>query len=151
MCWPGPIYDDFLVKHTKWNLYLISMSPYVRITDVKVTPVEAGYFKIVASIQNQGFLPTNVTQHAIRNGTAKTVKAIVSLTGATLVFGKEKVDLGHLPGNLIRPSGRAPTAPFPIKKVEWMIKATGKAAPTLLIKAISEKGGTDTKKLTLKR
>ena len=142
MCYPGPVYEDFLAKHTKWNLYLISLSPYVRLTDVEVTPGESGYFKVVASIQNQGFLPTNVTQQAIRNQTAKTVKATISLTGATLAAGKEKVDLEHLPGN-------TPQSPSPIKTVEWMVKATGKAAPTVVIKAISEKGGTDTKKLTL--
>ena len=27
MCWPSSIYEDFLVKHTKWNIYLISMFP----------------------------------------------------------------------------------------------------------------------------
>jgi len=118
------------------------MSPLVRITDVKVTPGEAGYFKVVASIHNQGFLPTNVTQQAIRNQTAKTVKATISLTGATLAAGKEWVDLGHLPGS-------TPRSLSPVQTVEWMVKATGKAAPTVVIKSISEKGGTDTKKLTL--
>ena len=142
MCYPGPVYEDFLAKHTKWNLYLISMSPYVRITNVEVTPGESGYFKIVASIQNRGFLPTNITQQAIRNKTAKTVKVTISLTGAILAVGKAKVDLGHLTGN-------TPRSPSPTNTVEWMVKATGKAAPTVVIKAISEKGGTDTKKLTL--
>jgi len=144
---PGPIYDDFLAKHTKWNLYLVSMSPLVRITDVEVTPGDSGYFKIVASIQNQGFLPTNVTQQAIKNRTAKTVKATISLTGATLVIGKEQVDLGHLPGNV--PGGRRGAEVAGIETVEWMVKAKGRA-PTAVIKAVSEKGGTDTKKVTLK-
>jgi len=139
MCNPGPVFEDFLAKHAKWNLYLVSMSPYVRITDVEVTPGESGYFKIEASVQNQGFLPTNVTQQAIRNRTAKTVKATISLTGAELVLGKENVDIGHLPGNRSLPI-----------TVEWMVKAAGRAAPTVIIKAISEKGGTDTKRLVLR-
>jgi hypothetical protein len=57
MCYPGPEFEDFLVKHTQWNIYLVSMSPFVRIKDIEVTPLEAGYFKVVAKIQNQGFLP----------------------------------------------------------------------------------------------
>lgn len=138
MCNPGPIYEDFLEKYTRWNLYLISMSPLVRITDVKVNPWPSGYFKIEASIQNQGFLPTNVTQHAIRNKTVKTVIASISLTDADLVMGKENVDIGHLPGNRSLP-----------KTVEWMVKARGEAVPKIIIKTISEKGGTDTKELTL--
>jgi hypothetical protein len=103
-----------------------------------VTPGESGYFKIEASIQNQGFLPTNVTQHAIHNKTDKTVKSFISLTGADLVMGKETVDIGHLPGDRSIP-----------KTVEWMVKAVGEAAPEVVIKAISEKGGRDTKKLNL--
>jgi hypothetical protein len=31
-----------------------------------------------------------------------------------------------------------------------MVKATGRKAPTAVIKAVSEKGGTDTKKLILR-
>jgi len=137
MCTPGPIFEDFLVKHTKWNLYLVSMSPMIRITDVKVLPYEAGFFKIKASIQNQGFLPTNVTQKAIRNKIAKTVKVAIFLTGAKIVMGEEKADLGHFPGNRSLP-----------KTVEWVVKATNKT-PEVVIKAISEKGGTDTKKIIL--
>jgi hypothetical protein len=142
LCYPGPVYEDFLEKHTKWNFYLMSMSPLVRITDVDVTSEESGYFKIVTSIQNQGFLPTNATQLAIRHKIAKTVKATISTSGATLVLGKETVDLGHLPGNTPRSSS-------PIKTAEWMVKSTGSGAPTVVIKAVSEKGGTDTRKVTL--
>ena len=143
MCYPSPAYNDFLVKHTKWNLYLVSMSPNVRIVSVETTPGDAGYFKITAKIQNQGFLPTNVTQHAIRNRTAETVKATLTLTGAKIVMGKKRVDLGHLRGHTVRSSS-------PVNTVEWMVKATGRKAPTAVIKAVSEKGGTDTKKLTLR-
>jgi murein tripeptide amidase MpaA len=142
LCYPGPVYEDFLEKHTKWNFYLMSMSPLVRITDVDVASEESGYFKIVTSIQNQGFLPTNATQLAIRHKIAKTVKATISTNGATLVLGKETVDLGHLPGNTPRSSS-------PIKTAEWMVKATGPGTPTVIIKAVSEKGGTDTRKVIL--
>lgn len=38
-----------------------------------------------------------------------------------------------------------------VKKVEWIAKATGKGQPTAVVKAISEKGGTDTKKIVLKK
>ena len=143
MCYPSPAYNDFLVKHTKWNLYLVSKSPYVQIVSVEATPRDAGYIKITAKIQNQGFLPTNVTQQAVRNRTAKTVKAILTLSGAKIIMGKEKVDLGHLPGHTVRSSS-------PIQTVEWMVKATSRKAPTAVIKAVSEKGGTDTKKLILR-
>jgi hypothetical protein len=142
MCNPGPVYEEYLAKHTEWNLYLMSMTPLVRITAAKVVPKESGFFQVVAEIQNQGFLPTNVTQLAVRNGTAKTVKATLELSGATLVSGNESIDIGHLSGN-------TPRSASPVKTVEWLVKADGRE-PTVVVKAVSEKGGTDSKKLALK-
>jgi hypothetical protein len=143
MCTPGPKYDDFLVKHTQWHLYLASMSPLLRITDVKVTAGKAGYYKVTAHIQNQGYLPTNVSQHAIDNRTAKPVRVFLELKGATLFSGKKAVDLGHL-------SGTTPRSPSPVQKVEWVIEKTGSGTPQAVVKAISEKAGTDSKTVTLK-
>jgi hypothetical protein len=126
MTTPGPVFEEFLAEHTEWNLWMASMSPHVQVTEVTATPGESGYQRITAMIQNQGYLPTNVTQQAIRNETAKTVKVSISLEGAELVFGEETVDIGHL---------------------AWMIRATGRAQPTVAVTAISEKGGTDSKTL----
>lgn len=139
MCSPGPVFEDFLVKHTEWNLWLASMSPYVQITEVNVTAEESGYFKIEARVQNQGFLPTNVTEQAIRNRAAKTVKVSISLNGADLIFGNKTIDIGHLSGNRSLP-----------ETVEWMVKTTGRRSPAAIIRAVSEKGGTDVKEVILR-
>jgi hypothetical protein len=142
MCFPSSEFEDFLVKHTKWNLYLAAQSPLVRITEVKIHRGDAGYVKIAANIQNQGFLPTNVTQQAIKNQTAKTVNVLISLEEAEMVMGKDKVDLGHL-------RGHTSLNPSPMQTVEWMVKTTGQGTPTATIKVVSEKGGTHTKELKL--
>ena len=143
MCTPGEIFEDFLKKHTEWNLYLVSKSPLVQITDVSVIPGDAGYLKITASIQNQGYLPSNVTQHAIQNRTAKTVKVFLSLTGASLEMGQAVADIGHL-------SGTGSSLDPPIETVEWMVKASKKGAASAVIKVVSEKGGTVEKKIAFK-
>ncbi len=144
MCYPSAVYEDFLTKHAKWNIYLASMSPWVQLTKVEAVPGDAGYYKVTASIQNQGYLPTNVTQQAIRNLTAKTVKAVISLENANLVSGKETVDLGHLAGN-------TPRSPSDIETVEWMVKAGARGTPKATVKVISEKAGTHTQEVALKR
>ncbi|MFC1565260.1 M14 family metallopeptidase, partial [candidate division KSB1 bacterium] len=138
MCYPGPVFEDFLEKHAKWNLYLVSMSPLVRVTDVEVESIDSDIYKITAEIQNQGFLPTNVTEQAITNRTAKTVKAAIRLTNAQLVGGKTEIDVGHLDGNRSEPV-----------KVEWIVKTDGRS-PRAVIKAVSEKGGTDTKEIVIR-
>jgi len=33
MCAPGPVFEEFLQEHTDWNLWMASMSPYVRVTE----------------------------------------------------------------------------------------------------------------------
>ena len=131
MTTPGPAFEEFLVEHSSWNNWMASMSPLVRVTDVTVTPEESGYMRVTAKVKNEGYLPTNVTEQAISNRTAKTVKVSISLEGADLVFGDETVDIGHLQGN------RAPP-----ETVEWMIKSTGRGTPNVLVTAVSEKGGT---------
>jgi hypothetical protein len=128
---PGPVFEEFLAEHTAWNNWMASMSPLVRVTEVAATPGEAGYMKITAKIQNQGYLPTNVTDQAIQNRTAKPVKVSIVLDGAELVFGQETVDLGHLQGNRSEPV-----------TAEWMIRSTGRGMPGVTVTAVSEKGGT---------
>ena len=143
MCTPGEAFDDFLKKHTEWNLYLLSQSPMVKITEVSLIPGEAGYNKITTSIQNQGFLPTNVTERAIQNRTAKEVRVILSLTNATLEMGKAVQDIGHL-------SGKASSMDPPTVTLEWMVKADRRGSPSAVIKVVSEKGGTVEKKVAFK-
>ena len=136
MCTPGQVFEEFLQEHTDWNLWMASMSPYVQVTEVKAEREESGYMRITAKVQNQGYLPTNVTQQAIRNETAKTVKVFISLEGAELVFGDETQDVGHLAGNHSEPV-----------TVEWMIRTTGQRRPMVIVTAVSEKGGTDSNRL----
>ena len=130
-------------KHTECNIYLVSKSPFVLITFVSVIPGDAGFFKITAGFQNQGYLPTNVTQHAIQNLTAKTVKVFLTLNGASLEMGQAVADIGHL-------SGTSSRMDPPIETVEWMVKASKKGSASAVIKIVSEKGGTVEKKIALK-
>ena len=136
MCAPGPVFEEFLQEHTDWNLWMASMSPYVQVTEVTADPAESGYMRITAKVQNQGYLPTNVTEQAIRNRTAKTVKVSISVQGGELVFGDETQDVGHLAGNHAAPV-----------TVEWMVRASGRGQPTVVVTAASEKGGTDSQTL----
>lgn len=139
MCNPGPVFDDFLAKHTKWNLWLVAQSPLVRVTDVAVEALDSGFFKVTAQIENQGYLSTSVTEQAIRNRMAGTVKVLITLDGAELIMGAQLVDIGHLAGNRSAP-----------ETVEWMVRSTGRRAPTVTVTAVSIRGGTDSKEVVLR-
>lgn len=138
MCLPGPYYEMQLANHTKWHLYLAGASPLVRVAGVEVTPLEDGFFRIRARVENRGALPTYVSEQALIGETAKPVVASISLQSATLVSGEESVDLGHV-------AARSVT-----ENAEWLVRATGSDA-TVLVEAVSEKGGRDSKTIYLSR
>ncbi len=141
MMLPGPQYERQLVNHTKWHLYLISQAPLVRVSNLSATGGEHGYFTVAADISNEGPLPTNVTEQALTANLAKPVLARLSVTGGTLVNQPAIVRLGHLAGqgNASRSSGRA----------TWVVRA-GAGTPTVTVEAISEKGGTHARAVSVK-
>jgi len=140
---PGPEYEKRLTAHTNWHLFLISQAPLVRVENVKAVPGDPGYFTVTADVRNIGSLPTYVTEQAVLSGLAKTVKASVTLEGASLVHGAAQLDLGHLKGNGSREASAG--------KVSWLVKVSGTGKPKATIRAVSEKGGTDSKQLDLVR
>jgi hypothetical protein len=90
-------------------------------------------------IENHGFLPTNGSQMAQRNGAAKPVE--VRIEGVEPILGKQKQEIGHLQG---RAAARGMMFAFGAAKVdnerlvEWLVRGTG----TATIVAKSDKGGT---------
>ena len=127
MTTPGPVFEAFLQEHTDWNLWMASMSPLVRLTEVRATPEAGGYYRVTAEVRNLGYLPTNVTEQAIRNQTAKTVKLHITVEGGAVVFGDAVADVGHLDGNRGDPV-----------TVEWMVRASGRGQPDGRVTAVCE-------------
>ncbi len=136
MCLPGPRYETELDNHTKWHLYLAGASPLIRIAELDAEPLEDNFFRIRARVENRGSLPSYVSEQALLGATAKPVRVSVSLRSATLVSGEESVDLGHV------------AARTSSEFVEWLVRVSGSEA-TVVLEAVSEKGGEDTRTLRL--
>jgi hypothetical protein len=128
-----------------WMLWLAEVSPRVIIKDVKINSVEKG--KVVSlsvTAQNEGYLPTNISQRAIEGKFAVPVRSLISLTDAQLIEGSSREDLGHLEGR------RDEGASFGSRKtVTYVIKITG-SNPKAMVTIQSEKGGTARKEISLK-
>jgi len=101
---------------------------------------------VKATIENRGFLPTNVTEWAVKVGLAKPVLVTILPSDGILLDGKAEVRLGHIPGRAtISQEGLFSETS---RTVSWILKKTGdKAAVT--IRVVSEKGGEDKKTLEL--
>lgn len=118
-------------------------SPLVRVTAVEAEPVADGLYKLTAVVENQGYLPTNVTQRALSIGIAQTVNVHVTADHALeFVLGEAETDIGHLGGRVERVQAydawRRPWKEQ-ARRVQWMIRVAPGTRVT--VEAASEKGG----------
>lgn len=128
-----------------WMLWLAEVSPRVVIHDIKVTTVEKGkLMKVTVTVQNEGYLPTNISTRAVESKIASPVRALITLKNAELVEGKQRTDLGNLAG---RRDDDAST--LSIGRVSYVFRITG-ANPTATLSIESEKGGKVRREIALK-
>jgi len=80
-------------------------------------------------------------------GLAKPVVVKINTQNALILEGKEKSQVGHIPGNQLL--GRREGLPDNRRSTSWILKKTGENAE-VVISVISEKAGTDMKKVILK-
>jgi len=148
---PGKLAEAEWKKVCLFDLKRAELLAHLIISETKVIPLGADLFKVVAVVENEGFLPTNVTQKAIENRIAKPVIVNIELENAELLGGEEKVEIGHLKGNA--PDTRIAqrdngTARKNQRTIEWVVRSGGDGA-SVKITAVSQKAGTASKKVPL--
>ncbi len=143
---------EFLLQECRKNarsvLEMAQTTPLVRITKTAVEKVGEGVYSVKATVRNMGYLPTNVTDQAIKNRKARPVKAEVRVPdGCSVVSGKPEIELGHLEGRLAlgRAFGGASTAGT---LVQWVVKTSGTPV-SVTVKAGNDRGGFDEKTVGL--
>ena len=121
----------------------MEQTPLVRVTDIKVEQLQGGLVRLQANIENTGHLPTYLTKQALAAEIAQQVRVRIDLENASLISGGEEVELGHLEGSTSRTGTRA-------RRVEWVARPEGEnVQASAVITAISQKGGTDTKRVNM--
>lgn len=141
---PPSMLKKEIEKYVPWMLWLAEISPKIEVIDIHTETVgKSGMVKVTATIQNTGYLPTNITQRALDNRTAQPVRVFFTLDGATVVAGKPMTVLGHLAGSR-GANGPADSS----RKVEFVVHPDGKN-PKAFLKVVSEKGGTVMKEINL--
>jgi len=138
-------------KNCLFEVKRAGLTPLLEISQLEKESLGDGLFRIVATISNQGYLPTNVTQKAIQNGIDKPVLIRFSCQGGDLLFGEIETEIGHIPGNIPARSSsrmRGSLQRTNQKTVKWLIRLkTSKA--DVIITAASEKAGTTAKKISI--
>jgi murein tripeptide amidase MpaA len=136
---PGKLLEKVCHDNTLFNLRHAAAAPRVQVDSVMVTPLGGDLHKVTAIVSNHGYLPTNLSDVAVKNKVARPVT--VAIDGAEVVMNPVTADLGHLAGRNERNyeysnwgQQWSPVA----RKVEWLVRGTGR----ITITARSEKGGT---------
>jgi hypothetical protein len=133
---PAAKIADLGAAHAKFVVHLTSLFARIAIAKTEVTALGGGLYRVKADVENAGFLPTSLAQGV----TARSVKPVMVQLGVppeSIITGSEKTSF--IP--VLAGSGNR-------QSYEWVIK--GKPGSTVTLKAVSQKGGTDTATLTLK-
>jgi hypothetical protein len=138
-------------KNCLFELKHAEMLPLLKIANLEVESLGDRLFRIKAAIENDGYLPTNVTQKAIQHRIAKTVKVTIELENAELLCGSATEDLGHIAGNGPEGASRrrgSPSGQRNLKHAQWLVRTHG-PSPSAMITAVSEKAGTKRKSVAI--
>lgn len=133
----------FTLKHA-------ACTPLVRVTDVKTEALGADLYKIAAIVTNEGFLPTNMTERALKHGTAGPVQVTVSIDGGELLMGQREQAIGHLAG---RDERTATWSPWmndwhqTKRPLEWLVRAPN--GGTVTVSAGAQRAGKHTQQVKL--
>ena len=143
---PAKLLPDICASNTRFCLEHAAASPRVRVRDMKLEPLRDGVFRLRATVANEGFLPTNLSETALLKRTADPVRVRLELEGAEVLAGQPALELGHLAGRAERSEEWSPWGrgwERSARAVEWVVRVTDPHARAS-ITAFSNKIGRQT-------
>jgi hypothetical protein len=133
---PAERIADLGKVHIEFVTHLSSLFPKVGVADTSVASLGGGLYRVKATIENSGFLPTAMAQ-GVRSRSVRPTMVQLQVPPEDIVSGAAKTN--YVP--TLAGSGRR-------QSYEWIIK--GKPGATVDVRVMSHKGGTVVEKLTLK-
>ena len=115
---------------------------------IDLTAVSTDIFKISGVVENEGYLPTYITQRALDAEVAVPVRLYAQLSDAVMITGAARTDLGHLIGS--RDAQQQSADATARRAFEYVVRVTG-SRPSMTITARSQKGGVARRALRLRR
>jgi hypothetical protein len=135
---PAHLLKREIEMYVPWMLWLAEVSPRVVIADARVANAGGDLRTVAVTVENEGYLSTNITQRALDARLAPPVRATIALRDAVLVSGKPRIDLGHLAGS--RDATGDERGAESRRRVEYVVRVTG-ARPVATVTVTAEKGG----------
>lgn len=153
--WYNPPFDRIereVAPHSEWVVYQALASPRLVLCSVTAERTEPGVYCVRAVVGNDGWLPTYVTEKALRRNLCPGVRASLSCAEPARVVGSTRtVELGQLEGRSgARTSttwwGHDPGTPD-LALAEWTVAAP--AGTTVTVRASHPRAGATCQSLTL--
>jgi len=126
---PAELMEAEVAPHSDWQIFTALVTPRVRIRLADTRRLGDSTWLVRVVVENDGWLPTNVTEKAKEKKLVDGVVARLDLPdGAGLVSGTERVDLGQLPGrnrvrSMLEDFGFANDPTADRAKAEWTVEA----------------------------
>ncbi len=122
---------EVVTNQSRAFLRWAALSPRLRVTGVTVEAIEPGLHRVSATIENIGFLPTNVLATAAKLPWNDPVRAAIALgPDASLVGGDAVTTVGHLQGwtpdvVFSYPTFARTTNERTRRRVQWIVRGSG--------------------------
>jgi murein tripeptide amidase MpaA len=96
---PDELLEREVAPHADWEIFCALATPRLHVRDVLVDSLGARSWRVRLVVENDGWMPTNVTQRAVDRKIAQPVVATIELPdGARLLRGPVAVELGQIAG-----------------------------------------------------
>ena len=150
---PDELLEAEVTPHAEWQLVCALSTPLLAVRDASVSRLGERAWEVRVVVENDGWLPTNVTQRAIDKKIAREVEATISLPSqASLVGGTVRRTLGHLAGRsrvttMVAEFGGVLDGTPDRAVATWVVEAD--AGTTITVTATHPRAGTVSAELTL--
>jgi hypothetical protein len=128
---PHALLEAELAKFPKWLVFHLLVSPKLELLESSATRLGPDTWRVRAVVHNSGWLPSYVTQRALKNKVVRAAVAEIALPpGATLVTGAPREEIGQLEGRAYKPvmptswAGWGGDATEDRAKVEWVVRGS---------------------------
>jgi murein tripeptide amidase MpaA len=150
---PPKFLEQECYNMTQFSLNYALSLPEMNIDEVLVEKVSDNIYKIEALVSNHGFLPTNISEQALKQNAVRKNRIKIELPdGAELVNGKVQYEIGHLDGYSSGQNSRWYRFGDPAEcahRASWTIKVNENELSEITILALSDRGGNKKSLVTL--